>query len=252
MTEKPAFVFPQQGHLGLCRQFYAATDKTVSFEPIQHWQSEIFSADVHRCGGSLFEKAGIAMVGMTGGTVEEASADLTLLQTLAWPANPFIPGFIMMASASKIEDQDVMVTFYTDLIVQNEALDRRAADMFVAALARVCSRHARSLDEYQAFLAGRGMLGGCAAECGLLYFFEEGDAALLEEMMQEALHAYGEIIKCTASLQPAAADFAVMNERRKKIVEWILTEDYGVKVARQNNIPLEVMEAYGFPPLKSS
>jgi hypothetical protein len=39
-----------------------------------------------------------------------------------------------------------------------------------------------------------------------------------------------------------------MQDNRKKMVEWILTEDYGVKVARQNNIPIEVMEAYGFPP----
>ena len=43
-----------------------------------------------------------------------------------------------------------------------------------------------------------------------------------------------------------------MQDSRKKIVAWILAEDYGVKVARQNNIPLEVMESYGFPPSENS
>jgi hypothetical protein len=43
-----------------------------------------------------------------------------------------------------------------------------------------------------------------------------------------------------------------MQDARKKIVEWMLTEDYGVKVARQNNIPVEVIEAYGFPPPEHS
>jgi hypothetical protein len=252
MNNKPACVFPTHDHLILCRQFYAAVDETASFDEIRHWQSEIFSAEVHRCRGTVFEKAGIAMICMTGGTVEGASADLTLIQTMAWPTNPFIPGFIIMASTSKIEGQDVMITFYTDLIIQTGVLENPDKDTLVTALKRVCSRHGQSLDEYQAFLAGRGMLGGCAAECGILYFFEERDAGLLEDMMREALNAYRTIIDQAASRKPTENDFYAMNERRKTIIEWILTEDYGVKVARQNNIPLEVMEAYGFPPLAFS
>jgi hypothetical protein len=124
--------------------------------------------------------------------------------------------------------------------------------MLTAALKAVCDQHGQSLDEYQSFLAGRGMLGGCAAECGILYFFEESDAALLEEMMQEALKAYQKIINSNAGTTPAADDFVKMQAARKKIVEWMLTEDYGVKVARQNNIPVEVIEAYGFPPPEHS
>ena len=184
--------------------------------------------------------------------MEGASADITLLQTLAWPVNPFIPGLIIMASTGKIEDQNVMVTVYIDLIIQNGAPNQNDKDMLTAALKAVCDRHGQSLDEYQSFLAGRGMLGGCAAECGILYFFEESDAALLEEMMQEALKAYQQIINSNAGTTPAADDFVKMQDARKKIVEWMLTEDYGVKVARQNNIPVEVMEAYGFPPPQHS
>lgn len=252
MNKEPARVFPRHDHLVWCRQFYAAVDETASFQAIRHWQSEIFSAEVHCCGGTVFEKAGIAMIAISGGTVEGASADLSLIQTMAWPTNPLIPGFIIMASTSKIEGQDVMITFYTDLIIQMGVLENPDKDTFVTALNRVCSQHGQSLDEYQAFLVGRGMLGGCAAECGILYFFEERDAGLLEDMMREALNAYRTIIDQEALRKPTASDFYAMNERRKKIIEWILTEDYGVKVARQNNIPLEVMEAYGFPPLRNS
>jgi hypothetical protein len=39
-----------------------------------------------------------------------------------------------------------------------------------------------------------------------------------------------------------------MAECRKKIKEWMVTQDYGVKVARQNGIPDELMGIYGFPP----
>jgi len=67
-------------------------------------------------------------------------------------------------------------------------------------------------------------------------------------MMQEALKAYQQIINSHAGTTPAADDFVKMQDARKKIVEWMLAEDYGVKVARQNNIPVEVIEAYGFPP----
>ena len=140
-----------------------------------------------------------------------------------------------------------MVTFTRILLSRTGRREQNDKELFTAALQDVCERHARSLEEYQSFLAGRGMLGGCAAECGILYFFEESDAALLEDMMQEALKAYQKIINSNAGTTPAADDLVIMQDARKKIVDWMLSEDYGVKVARQNNIPVEVMEAYGFP-----
>ena len=252
MTTKTAFLFPTQDHLGACRKFYESVNGQASFEQARHWQSDIYSAEVHCSAGAVLEKAGLAMMHMSGGMVEGASADLILLQTLAWPANPCIPGFIIMASTSKLEEQNVMVTFYTDLIIQNAVSDQGDKDILTAALSQVCNRYGQNIDEYQSFLAGRGMLGGCAAECGILYFFEESDAVLLGDIIQAVLKAYRQIIDSKALLKPAETDFTAMRDSRKKIVEWILTEDYGVKVARQNNIPIEVMEAYGFPPPEHS
>ena len=248
MNAKTSFSFPTKDQLEVCRKFYETVNGAASFDQVRQWQSDTYAAEVLCSRGEKLQKAGAAMLRLEGGMVEEMPADLSLLQTMAWPTNPCIPGFIIMACSSRIEGQDVMVTFYTDLIAQNGEARQNDKELFRAALSDVCERHAKSLEEYQSFLAGRGMLGGCAAECGILYFFEESDAALLEDIITAALRAYRRIIESKTLLKPAEKDFSSMQDNRKKMVEWILTEDYGVKVARQNNIPIEVMEAYGFPP----
>jgi hypothetical protein len=252
MIQKNNFVFPRIENLELIKKCYANINGSQSFLPVKNWQTDVWTAEVQCSSGTVLKKAGLAVVEMTGGRVEGAAADMTLLQTLAWPVNPCIPGLIIMASTGKIEDQNVMVTVYIDLIIQSGALNQNDKDMLTSALKTVCDRHGQSLDEYQSFLAGRGMLGGCAAECGALYFFEESDAALLEDMIRETLNAYGKIIERGKDILPAADDFTTMKDSHNKIIEWMLSEDYGVKVARQNNIPLEVMESYGFPPSKNS
>jgi hypothetical protein len=252
MIQKNDFTFPRTENVELIKQCYADINGVQSFLPVKTWQTDVWTAEVQCSCGTVLKKAGLAVVEMSGGTVDGASADITLIQTLAWPVSPAIPALIIMASTSRLEGQNVMVTVYIDLIIQNGAPNHNDKDMLTAALKAVCDRHGQSLGEYQSFLAGRGMLGGCAAECGILYFFEESDAALLEEMMQEALKAYQQIINSNAGTTPVADDFVKMQDARKKIVEWMLTEDYGVKVARQNNIPVEVMETYGFPPPQHS
>jgi hypothetical protein len=109
-----------------------------------------------------------------------------------------------------------MVTFYTDLIAQNNEARQNDKELFRAALSDVCERHAKSLEEYQSFLAGRGMLGGCAAECGMLYFFEESDAELLSDIINAALQVYRRIIDSGSLQKPAAKDIAAMQDSREK------------------------------------
>jgi hypothetical protein len=247
MNAKTSFSFSTKDHLEACRKIYETVNGTASFDQVRYWQSDTYSAEVWCSRGEKLQKAGATMLRLEGGMVEEMPADISLLQTMAWPTDPCIPGFIIMACSSRVEGQDIMVTFYTDIIVQNGEARQNDKDLFTEALRDVCERHVKSLEEYQSFLAGRGMLGGCAAECGILYFFEESDAALLEDIIIAALQAYRRIIENKATLKPAEKDFISMQDSRKKIVAWILAEDYGVKVARQNNIPLEVMDAYGLP-----
>jgi hypothetical protein len=40
-----------------------------------------------------------------------------------------------------------------------------------------------------------------------------------------------------------------MYRSRARIVEWITVEDVGVRIAKDNGIPLEIIESYGFPPV---
>jgi hypothetical protein len=48
---------------------------------------------------------------------------------------------------------------------------------------------------------------------------------------------------------PADEDFENMKHSRPRLIEWLHMEDYGIKVARENRIPMEVIEAYAFPPI---
>ncbi len=189
----------------------------------------------------------MALVELTKGEVDGGVADITLVQTLAWPKNPNLPGLIIMASTSKMEGMDPIITFYADLIIQNGELPQEDKDIFTDALKEVCEKHEQSFEEYQSILVGRGMLGGCAAECGILYFFEESDAQLLESLFSGAMEAYKNIISSTR-VEPTEEDLVKRQDAYGKIVDWMITEDYGYKVSRQNNIPEEVIAAYGFPP----
>jgi len=248
MDTSNRFVFPQRENLERLRDFYAEINTGGSFDPVMKEGEGVWCAEVHCSRGEVFEKAGMTLVELTGGEVDGGSADISLVQTLAWPKNPNVPGLIIMASTSKMEGMDAIITFYADLIIQNAVPQQEDKDVFTDALRVACEKHGQSLEEYQAFLAGRGMLGGCAAECGILYFFEKSDADLLESLFLGAMEAYKKIISGSKT-EPTEDDFVKMQDSRKKIQTWMTTEDYGYKVSRQNNIPEEVIAAYGFPPL---
>ena len=240
------FSFPPPGQLEAIRTFYAGINGNDSFDAKTEQASGVWSAEVHCSRGPILEKAGMAMVEMRGGTVDGASADIRLLQTLAWPVSADVPGLIIMASTSRMEGGDVIITFYADLIAQNGTAGESDKQAFTAAMRTACEKQGRDLAEYQAFLTGRGMLGACAAECGMLYFFEESDVAFLDDCIKAALQAYRSILNSAGSR--AGGDKDLMAECRKKIKEWMVTQDYGVKVARQNGIPDDLMGIYGFPP----
>jgi hypothetical protein len=246
---KNNFLFPQQSHLEIIKDCLSKMNGAASFkESVQ--QDGSWEAEIHLCSSNIFEKASVARVDLCNGSVEEVPTDITLLQAFAWPANPFLPGLIIMASASSTEGADPIITFFTDLIMQNGTIRQADKEAFSARLAAACKLHGQDIAEYQALMAGRGMLGECAAECGMLYFFEQSDAAMLSDIIEAPLKAYAEIISAAAAA-PAAENFARMKNNRKKIIDWMLTQDYGVKVSRQNNIPMEAIEAYGFPPMSS-
>lgn len=239
--------FPGKASLDAMLETYAVINGTDSFEKDRAWEADTWSVAMRVSRGRVLEKAGIGQVTMRGGQVEGIPADIQLLQTIAWPAHPCAPGLIIMASTSRMEDQPMMIMLYIDLISQHGILLPDVKEGLANALREVCMRHGQRLDELQSMLSGRGMLGACAAECGMLYFFEESDIPFLEDAVSGALAAYRIIImRDWGSVGDAAA--SGMTAARRKILDWMLTEDYGVKVARQNEIPLEIMQLYAFPP----
>lgn len=248
MDQKEMFAFPKQKHLEMLKDFYAELNRGGAFDPPIEKAEGVWRAEVHRSCGPVLEKAGSAMVTLNRGEVDGGTADIVLVQTLAWPKNPGVPGLIIMASTSKMEGMDAIITFYADLIIQNSTPRQEDGPIFTDELRSACEKHGQNLEEYQAFLAGRGMLGGCAAESGILYFFEESDAPLLESLFSGAMGAYRKIIARPAAA-PADDDRTKITEARRKIIEWMTTQDYGYKVSRQNNIPEAVIAAYGFPPI---
>ena len=160
------------------------------------------------------------MVEMRGGSVDGASADIRLLQTLAWPVSADVPGLIIMASTSTMEGGDAIITFYADLIAQNGTAGESDKDAFTAAMRPACEKHGRDLAEYQAFLTGRGMLGACAAECGMLYFFEESDAAFLDDCIAAALQAYRLILEAAGSRAGGDANASWLNAAQRSRSGW--------------------------------
>jgi len=57
------------------------------------------------------------------------------------------------------------------------------------------------------------------------------------------------MIEKTQNDTPQKEDFEKMNQSRARLIEWIILEDYGTKIARENGIAAEAIEAYGFPPI---
>jgi coproporphyrinogen III oxidase len=79
-------------------------------------------------------------------------------------------------------------------------------------------------------------------------FFEEKDISFLESVIEMILPVYKNIIEKAGNATPQREDYEHMHQSRARLIEWIMLEDYGVQVARENGILSEVVEAYGFPP----
>lgn len=71
----------------------------------------------------------------------------------------------------------------------------------------------------------------------------------LDDLIKGVLPVYKNIIEMKNNETPQKEDFEKMNQSRARLIEWIILEDYGTKVARENGVSSEAIEAYGFPPI---
>ncbi len=249
MGIKANFPYPSDNYVELLNDFYADINGKDSFDQVKDWQSEKWSATVNCTRGKILEKGGFARVNLLGGLVNESPADISLFQTIAYPANPKVPGFIIMANINASEAMGNILTIYIDLIIQDGKTHDEERKLFSDTLKTICEKHGHDLEEHKAMLAGGRILGGSAAECGLLNFFEEKDIPLLDDLIKGILPVYKNIIEMKNGENPEGEDFEKMNQYRARLVEWIILEDYGTKIARENGVSSEAIEAYGFPPV---
>jgi hypothetical protein len=249
MTADTDFLFPKEEYRALLKAFYSEINGRESFDPPLAWQGENWSSRVIRSRGSVLEKAGFTTVNIANGIVNDSPGSIRLFETLAYPASPCIPGLIIMTNMNRSEAMGTMIVFYTDMIIQDGRAHSEEKQLYADALKAMCDRHGRSFKEYNAFGVGQGILGGNAAECGFLNFFTEEDISFLDDVIREALPAYRAILNKAAGLQATQDDVTAMYRSRARFVEWFLTENIGHRIAKSNNIPLETIEAYGFPPV---
>jgi len=248
MTTQNDFAYPRPSLFQTLHDFYSEINGPASLEAARTWEVGHWSARVECSRGSVLKKAGFCRLDIAGGRINESPGSLTLLQTLAYPADPRVPGFIIMTNTNKTEAAGTVLVFYCDLFLQNDGGHEEAKQILAEALQPVCAKHGHDFAAYNEFLAGKGLLGGSSAECGLLYFFEGKDRLLLEELIMAALTAYRAVLALSRAGHSGRGDVESMHRRRARMVEWINMDDYGVKIARENGIPLEVIESYAFPP----
>lgn len=249
MGIKTDLPYPKDEYVKMLKDFYADINGADSFDQVKNWDSEKWSATVNCSRGKVLEKAGFARVHLLGGIVNENPADISLFETLAYPANPKIPGFIIMTNTNTSEVMGNILVFYTDLIIQDRKPHDEEKKLFSDAVKDICEKHGHNIEEHRAMLTGGKLLGGNGGECGLLNFFEEKDIPFLEDLIKGILPAYRNILEKTQNDTPQKEDFDKMNQSRARLIEWIILEDYGTKIARENGIASEAIEAYGFPPI---
>ena len=249
MVNKTNLPYPKDEYIDLLRDFYSAINGKDSFDQVKEWHGEKWSATVHCSRGKILEKAGFSRVHLVGGMVNESPADLSLFETLVYPGNPKVPGFIIMTNMNASEAMGSILVLYLDLIIQDGKSHEQEKSLFADAVKRICEKHGHDAEEYKGMMAGGRLLGGNAAQCGLLNFFEEKDIPLLEDLIKGILPVYKNIVDNTKNEQPHKEDYEMMNKSRARMIEWIILEDYGTRVARENGISSEAIEAYGFPPV---
>ena len=251
MPSTPHFPFPDTDDVAHITTAVADIALAPAEQPLRWhpdaWREAHWSAEVWRGSSDRFDKAGAALVRLHDGMVDETPTSITLLQTVLWPRQPQVPAFIFMASTSRMEEQEPISMLYTDLIRQHDEIPVATHTAFTSALAQACSRHGESIDDLQMYLQGRDMLGGCAAGCGVLYFFPQDRIEIMRALLGSALTAYRDTLARTPSPSAATTTY----RHRQRIATWMETEDYGFKVGRQNGIPAHIMQAYAFPPTPS-
>jgi len=249
MPVKTDFPFPSDSYVSMLKELCTDLNGPDSFSPEVKEDTDIWSAEIFCSRGEVLEKSGFARIHIVGGTREGTPADISFFQTLIYPKNPCLPGFIIMTNMSETETMGRLLVCYIDLINQNRAALTKCKEVFSASVKTICETHKQSFEELNKFSKDKDLLGGTAGECGILCFGGEDDISFLDEVIKGAAEAYKKIIKENSNSSPGEQDYENLHLSRARLIEWIISDDYGVKISRENRIPMSLLETYVFPPI---
>jgi hypothetical protein len=246
---QPFFPFPKATYHIPFKDLYTGLNGGDSASHEKEACSGPWISHTNFCPGPVLQKATWTFLHIVHGVVNGKPGSISRFESVAYPSNPKIPGLFVMADMNETEDMGRYLVFYTDLIIQDGQTHDTEKQKFAAPIETVCRSHGQDFKEHNSFITGRGVFGGCAGECGLMGFFQEKDIPFLENLLQVIPSSYQQLFTGTSDIPANEADYETMHASRARFVEWMITENIGVKVLRENNIPLSIVEASSFPPV---
>ena len=245
---KTDFQHPRDSYPELLKAFYADINGADAAEPPQESRADNWCCTSQTSRGAVLDKAGYAMLHIVGGKIYDSPGSIKFFEALAYPVNPRVPGFVFLMNLNQTEASGRLVVLFTDIFFQTGEENEAAQDIFQAALKSVYDRHDRVFTDRYKDKSGR-ILSGLAAKCGVMDFFQEADAdSFLDDLLHGVLAAYRDILTLTRDEVPTGEDYSAMNRHRARLVEWLTVDAIGIQFAKENGVPLQVIEAYGFPP----
>jgi hypothetical protein len=246
---KTNFAHPRDSYPDLIRAFYADLNGAEAAEPPVESQAENWWCRSQTSRGELFEKAGYSMLHIADGKIYNSPGSIKFFETLAYPMNPRVPGFIFLMNLNQTEATGQTVVLFIDLFFQNNLPNPSATEIFEAAIKPVYDRHDKNFAE-RYMPKTSGIMAGLASGCGVMNLYKASDAdPFIDELLHASLAAYREILALTRDDSPTDEDYATMNRHRARLVEWLTVSDIGIQFAMESGVPLPVIEAYGYPPV---
>ncbi|MDJ0926019.1 MAG: hypothetical protein QNJ73_00095 [Gammaproteobacteria bacterium] len=243
------FAHPRDSYIDLLRDFYAGINGADAAEPVREAAGDNWCCHTEVSRGAVLEKAGTVLLHIVDGKIYNSPGSIKQFETLAYPANPRVPGFVFLMNLNDTEAGGRSIVLFTDIILQTGERNTTATNIFQRAVQAVYERHHRDFADRFKTQPG-SIMAGISAECGVMDFFQETDAEpFVDELLRAVLPAYREILDTTAQEPATTDDINAMYEHRARLVEWLTLDDIGIQFARASGMPLAEIEAYGYPPV---
>jgi len=246
---KTDFALPHDHYPDVVREYYAGINGADAALPPRETESDTWHCRSQVSRGAVLEKAGYSMLHITEGRIYNSPGRIKFFETLAYPANPRVPGFVFLANLNETDKAARSIVLYTDIFFQDGQPNEAAREVFAGHLEPVYARHGRDFAKRYKGEAGR-ILAGIGGESGIMDFMQEGDAdPFLDDIMQAALGAYRDVLESASGLEATDEHYAAMFRHRARLVEWLTMEDIGIRFAIESGVPLALIESYGYPPV---